>query len=152
MTDPRFEEQMKVLKRFYRKTLATLLAFVALAFTLYFLFPAISVFTREEALVSKSVMIILFLSVIPLMLSYMKKQLDRIPEETSPIEQLQVYKRYFYRKAIALALLCVLSVLVFMLTGDPMILLLLIAGILFLYFERPTRLKILTDLGMDEEG
>jgi len=151
MTDPRFEEQLKALKRYYRTILTALLAIIVLAFVLYFLLPAISTLSREEALVSKSIMIILFLSVVPLMLSYMKRQLARIPREKSPIEQLSVYKRHFHRKAIALALLCLLSVLVFMLTSDPMILLLLIAGILFFYFERPSRLKILTDLDMEEE-
>jgi hypothetical protein len=151
MSDPRFEDQIKSMTRFYRIVVTALLVIAVLAFVLYFLWPGLSILTREEALVSKSIMIILFLSIVPLMLNYMKKQLARIPQETPPIEQLYVYKRHFHRKAIALALLCLLSVVVFMLTGDPMILLLLIAGILFLYFERPSRLKILTDLDMEEE-
>jgi len=151
MTDSRFEDQVKALKKFYRATLAILLVLIALAFVLSFLFPGISTFTREEALVSKSIMILLFLSGVPLVLNHMKNRLAHIPEETPPVEQLLVYKRYFHRKTVTLAILCVLSVVVFVLTGDPMILLLLIAGILFLYFERPSRLKILADLDMDEE-
>jgi uncharacterized membrane protein YbhN (UPF0104 family) len=151
MTDPRFENQLKIMNRFYRTILISLLAVIVLAFVLYFLLPGVSTLTREEALVSKSIMIILFLSVVPLMLSYMKRQLARIPRESTPVDQLLVYKRHFYRKAIALAILCVLSLVVFLLTGDPMILLLLVAGILFLYFERPGRLKVLTDLDMEEE-
>jgi len=148
--DQNINEQITGLKRLYRNTMSGLLGLTLVTFVLYFLFPGLSKLSREAALVSKSVLIILFLSIVPLMLSFMRRRLERIPSEATLFDKLAVYKNQFQLKSGILAALCILSMVVFVISGDPMILILLIAGILFLYFERPNHLKIRKDFRMDE--
>ena len=146
------EQQMNGLRKHYRYTMAGILALAGFTLVVYFLYPELTNLSRVKALISKSVMIILFLSVVPLLLSYLRKRLARVPGETTPSEKMAIYKKHFRVKAMTLSVLCVLSMLVFILSDDPMILILLVAGILFLYFERPNELKFRNDLENEADG
>jgi len=150
--DHHLEEKMLTMRRLYRRVMAGVFALAVLMVVIDLLYPDLASLTREAALMSKSVMIVLFLSIIPLLLSHLKKRLANLPPEADTNRKMAVYQRQFHIKAAVLCVLCVLSMVVFILSGDPMILILLLAGLLFLYFERPSRLKIVEDLGLDEEG
>lgn len=145
------EGKILYLRRMYRRVMAGVLALAVLMFVIDLLYPDLASLSKKAALISKSVMIVLFLSIIPLLLSHFRKRLGEMSGEADSTWKMGVYQRQFYIKAAVLSVLCVLSMFVFIISGDPMILVLLLAGVLFLYFERPNRLKILDDLGLDEE-
>ncbi|MBS3807284.1 MAG: hypothetical protein KGY60_07255 [Bacteroidales bacterium] len=146
------EEKILYLRRMYRRVMAGVLALAVLMVVIDLLYPDLTSLSKKAALISKSVMIVLFLSIIPLLLSHFRKRLGEIPGEADTNWKMGVYQRQFYIKAAVLSALCVLSMVVFIISGDPMILVLLLAGVLFLYFERPNRLRIVDDLGLDEEA
>ena len=150
--DHQVEERIGSLQRIYRRVMVGVFALVVLMFVVDGLYPDLTSLSKKAGLISKSVMIVLFLSVIPLLLSYFRKRLGKMPGEADSAWKMWVYQRQFYIKAAVLSVLCVLSMVVFLISGDPMILILLLAGVLFLYFERPNRHKILDDLGLDEEA
>ncbi len=145
-----FEQKIHALRKRYQTIMFGLLTLSAGVLLLHFLFPGLPNFTQKAALISKSVLIILFLSIIPLMLSHFKRKLYEIPRDREPLLKITAYQRQFYIKTAVIVALCLLTLLVFALSGDPMILVLLLAGVLFLFFERPSRLKIYTDLDIDD--
>ena len=147
-----FEQRVRYLQRMYRRVMAGLFALAVLMFVIDLLYPGLTSLSKEAALVSKSVMIMLFLSIIPLLLSHFRKRLKKLPPEADAHWKMEVYQRQFFIKAWVLSFLCVMSMVVFIISGDPMILILLLAGVLFVYFERPNRLKIINDLGMEGES
>lgn len=151
-TDKVFEDELGSMWRLYRKNMAGVLFLSAGVLALAMLFPGLPSLSKKASLIAKSIMIVLFLSVIPLLLSHLRKQLRLLPRETSIDRKMTVYRRQYYIKAAVLSILCLMSMVVFLASGDPMILVLLLAGLLFLYFERPNRLKIRHDLKMDEEA
>lgn len=151
-TEMVFEDALHSMRRLYRKNMAGVLVLSAGVLAASMLFPELPSLSKKASLIAKSVMIVLFLSVIPLLLSHLRKQLRLLPAETSIARKMAVYRRQFYIKAAVLSLLCLMSMVVFLASGDPMILVLLLAGVMFLYFERPNRLKIRNDLKMDEES
>ena len=149
--DAHVEHKILILKRLYKRVMVGLLALALVMLAIDMIYPGLTSLSKKTALISKSVMIVLFLSVIPLLLSHLRKQLARLPGHTDIREKMAVYQRQFYIKAAVLSALCVLSMVVFLLSGDPMILVLLLAGLLFLYFERPNRLKIQSDLDIEQD-
>lgn len=149
--DAYVEQKILILRRLYKRVMIGLLALALLMFAIESIYPGLTRLSSKTALISKSVMIVLFLSVIPLLLSHLRKKLISLPSHADRETKMAVYQRQFYIKVTVLSALSVLSILVFSLSGDAMILVLLLAGMLFLYFERPSRLKIQSDLDIDGE-
>lgn len=148
LNDPMFGK----LNSLYKRSIISIIAGSVLVIALRFMYPEAMRLPARYALMSKSIVIILFLLSVPLTLSYLKKQVGKIPGNIPLSERLSSYMYYFRIKSSVFIVLAVLTILVFLFSGDPMILALLIADVLFYYFERPNHLKVQDDLNIDEEA
>lgn len=106
---------------------------------------------ENVGLMGKSILIIIFLISIPVVVSLFNKQLRRIPLEWRQEKQFRRYRFFYNIKILVLIIVSILSLLVFILTGDFEMLIFLFATLLFLYFDRPTFEKIHSDLRISKE-
>ena len=124
---------------------------------LFFLFTLLMLYlfndsvevTRETSWMTKTVLFVVFFGTIPLMFYYVAGKVRNIAEKQTYKKMMRSYARLYSIKFVLYTILSVLSLIGFFLTKDPMILLLFIAGIFFLYFERPSKDKIENDLAIN---
>jgi L-asparagine transporter-like permease len=140
------KDQVSKLRHIYKKNIIIIIIFFVVTMVIRAILPESPELPKNYVLMSKSVLIILFLISIPLVLSYLKQKVRNIPPNIPLAERFSVYTRYFRIKSLIFLILALLTLLVFTLSGDPMLLVLLVAVVLFFYFERPNRLKIQEDL------
>ena len=151
------EEQVKTTLQYIRKHYKWgMIGSLVLGFLLvlsYGYFREYISFSQDVSLMSKSVLIILFLISIPIVVTVFNQKLRGIPLEWTDHKKLKQYRLLFNIKIFGLFFLSVLALVVFIMTGDFEMLIFWVATILFLYFDRPGYDKIQTDLriGYTEE-
>lgn len=109
-------------------------------------------FSDNADLISKSILIIVFLVTIPVMVTVFNQKLRSIPLEWDSDKKLQRYRLLFKIKIAGLISISVLALVVFFLTGDFKMLIFWVAAVLFLYFDRPGYSKIQEDLRIEQGG
>jgi hypothetical protein len=137
-------------KQYKRGMIATLILgfFLVIA---YGYFRAYFTFSENADLISKSILIIVFLVTIPVMVTVFNQKLRNIPLEWSSDKKLQRYRLLFKIKIGGLISISVLALVVFFMTGDFKMLIFWVAAVLFLYFDRPGYSKIQEDLRIEQE-
>jgi hypothetical protein len=106
----------------------------------------------EPKLIIKTVLFVLFFGTIPLMFYTVSQTVRKISRKNELKSKLRPYARLYKTKLIVYIVLSVLALTGFILTTDPMILILPLAGIFFMYYERPGLDKIAEDLAIEEEN
>ncbi len=102
----------------------------------------------ESRLIIKTVLFVLFFGTIPLMFYAVSQTVRKMSRKNELKGKLRRYAKLYKTKLIVYFLLAVLALIGFILTTDPMILVLPLAGIFFLYYERPGLEKITDDLAI----
>jgi len=109
-------------------------------------------FSENFNLISKSILIIVFLAAIPVMVTMFNQKLRTIPLEWDSTKKLERYRSLFMVKIIGLISISVLALIVFFLTGEYEMLVFWVAAVLFLYFDRPGYEKIQEDLRIEQDA
>lgn len=109
-------------------------------------------FSENFNLISKSILIIIFLAIIPVMVTMFNQKLRNIPLEWTSEKKLKRYRSLFMIKISGLILISVLALIVFFLTGEFEMLVFWVAAVLFLYFDRPGYEKIQEDLRIEQNN
>jgi len=109
-------------------------------------------FSENFNLISKSILIIVFLAAIPVMVTMFNQKLRSIPLEWNSDKKLERYRSLFMVKIGGLISISVLALIVFFLTGEYEMLVFWVAAVLFLYFDRPGYEKIQEDLRIEQNS
>ena len=125
--------------------------FLLITLLIFLLFNGNLELDPETKLMTKTVLFIVFFGTIPLMFYVVSGKIRKIQEKPGLKDRLRSYARLFIIKFIIYSVLSILALTGFLFTVDPMILLLLLIGIFFLYYERPSLDKIESDLLTDSE-
>lgn len=136
-------------KQYKRGMIATLILGFILVIA-YGYFRQYFTFSEDADLISKSILIIVFLVAIPIMVTLFNQKLRSIPLDWDSDKKLQRYRLLFKIKIGGLISISVLALVVFFLTGDFKMLIFWVAAVLFLYFDRPGYSKIQEDLRIEE--
>ena len=143
--------QISKLRHLYKKSITSIITVAILVIVVKYVAPESMELSQEYALMGKSGVIFLFLITVPFVVSYLRQRIKKIPSNLPLNERLATYMSFFRIKSVIFLVLSALSLLVFFFSGDPMILFVLIAVVVFFYFERPNRLKIQEDLKITED-
>ncbi|MGM0498357.1 MAG: hypothetical protein ACQESJ_10595 [Bacteroidota bacterium] len=136
-------------KQYRRGMIATLILGFILVFG-YGYFRDYLSFSENFNLISKSILIIIFLAAIPVMVTMFNQKLRSVPLEWSSEKKLKRYRSLFMVKIGGLITISVLALIVFFLTGEYEMLVFWVAAVLFLYFDRPGYEKIQEDLRIEQ--
>ncbi len=142
--------QISKLRNLYKKSIAAIIAGSLLIVVARYVAPETLELSEKYAIMSKSVVIVLFLMAVPFVVSNLRQRIRNIPSTIPLSERLASYRYFFRIKSVIFLLLSALTLLVFFFSRDPMILIFVLAVIVFFYFERPTRLKIQEDLRIND--
>jgi hypothetical protein len=141
----------KKLKNRSIKGIGVVAAFFLISLAVVFIFPESVELSGETKLMIKIVLFILFFGTIPLMFYIVSFRVRKIISHPGVKNRFRSYAKLHIIKFVIYSVLSILALIGFIFTRDPMILVLFIAGIFFLYFERPSIDKINSDLAISND-
>ncbi len=105
----------------------------------------------QPALMGKSIFFAIFLIAFPSLLSYFHGQVNKLHLGLSNKTKLERYQKDYRFLNNALFVLFVLTLIAFILTSDPFVLVFLLADLFFIFYERPKTHKIKEILSLVDE-
>jgi len=145
------ENYIKNLRNYFRTILIYEAISALIIGILYYFFGDSIRLDTQPALMGKSIFFAVFLIAFPSLLSHFHARVNKMQTGLSAEMKMDRYDRDYRFLNNALLVLFVLCLFAFILTGDPFVLIFLLADLFFIFYERPTYFKIKEIIATPEE-